>query len=103
MIFDPVRPGGGGFGGRQEEPKALRIGRRVAGPGQVTLFETLGMFRLLSLIEDTDELRTFATDTLGGVLALMPDVRSELMRRPAGRSRVGLSTWRHRLHRGRRP
>jgi PucR family transcriptional regulator, purine catabolism regulatory protein len=64
----------------EEARKALQIGRRVAGPGQVTLFETLGVFRLLSLIEDTDELRTFATDTLGGVLALKPDERSELLR-----------------------
>lgn len=64
----------------EEARKALQIGRRAAGPGQVTLFETLGVFRLLSLIEDTDELRTFATDTLGGVLALKPDERSELLR-----------------------
>jgi purine catabolism regulator len=64
----------------EEARKALQIGRRVAGPGQVTLFETLGVFRLLSLIEDTDELRTFATDTLGGVLALKPNERSELLR-----------------------
>ena len=64
----------------EEARKALQIGRRVAGPGQVTLFETLGVFRLLSLIEDTDELRTFATDTLGGVLVLKPDERSELLR-----------------------
>jgi len=64
----------------QEARKALQIGRRVAGPGKTTLFETLGVFRLLSLIEDTDELRTFATDTLGGVLALKPDERSELLR-----------------------
>jgi PucR family transcriptional regulator, purine catabolism regulatory protein len=64
----------------EEARKALQIGRRVAGPGKTTLFETLGVFRLLSLIEDTDELRTFATDTLGGVLALKPDERSELLR-----------------------
>jgi PucR family transcriptional regulator, purine catabolism regulatory protein len=64
----------------EEARKALQIGRRAAGPGQVTLFGTLGMFRLLSLIEDTEELRTFATDTLGGVLALKPDERRELLR-----------------------
>lgn len=38
------------------------------------------MFRLLSLIDDADELRTFATDTLGGVLRLKPNERSELLR-----------------------
>jgi purine catabolism regulator len=64
----------------EEARKALQIGRRVAGPGQTTLFGTLGMFRLLSLIEDADELRTFATDTLGGVLQLKPNERSELLR-----------------------
>jgi purine catabolism regulator len=64
----------------QEARKALQIGRRVAGPGQTTLFGTLGVFRLLSLIDDVDELRTFATDTLGGVLALKPDDRGELLR-----------------------
>jgi purine catabolism regulator len=64
----------------EEARKALQIGRRVAGPGQTTLFGTLGMFRLLSLIEDADELRAFATDTLGGVLALKPNERSELLR-----------------------
>jgi PucR family transcriptional regulator, purine catabolism regulatory protein len=64
----------------EEARKALQIGRRVVGPGQTTLFGTLGMFRLLSLIDDTDELRTFATDTLGGVLALKPNERTELLR-----------------------
>jgi PucR family transcriptional regulator, purine catabolism regulatory protein len=64
----------------EEARKALQIGRRVAGAGQTTLFGTLGMFRLLSLIDDADELRTFATDTLGGVLQLKPNERSELLR-----------------------
>jgi purine catabolism regulator len=66
--------------GYEEARKALQIGRRVTGPGQTTLFGTLGMFRLLSLIDDADELRTFATDTLGGVLQLKPNERSELLR-----------------------
>jgi len=64
----------------EEARKALQIGRRVAGPGRTTLFGTLGMFRLLSLIENADELRAFATDTLGGVLALKPNERGELLR-----------------------
>jgi purine catabolism regulator len=64
----------------EEARKALQVGRRVSGPGQTTLFGTLGMFRLLSLIDDADELRTFATDTLGGVLQLKPNERSELLR-----------------------
>ncbi len=64
----------------EEARKALQIGRRVAGPGRTTLFGTLGMFRLLSLIDDADELRTFVTDTLGGILRLKPTERGELLR-----------------------
>ena len=64
----------------EEARKALQIGRRVAGPGKTTLFESLGLFRLLSLIDDADELRTFANDTLGGILALELGERSELLR-----------------------
>jgi PucR family transcriptional regulator, purine catabolism regulatory protein len=64
----------------EEARKALQIGRRVAGPGKTTLFESLGLFRLLSLIDDADELRTFAADTLGGVLQLEPSERSDLLR-----------------------
>jgi PucR family transcriptional regulator, purine catabolism regulatory protein len=64
----------------EEARKALQIGRRVAGPGKTTLFESLGLFRLLSLIDDADELRTFAADALGGVLQLEPSERGDLLR-----------------------
>jgi len=64
----------------EEARKALQVGRRMAGPGKTTLFESLGLFRLLSLIDDADELRTFAADTLGGVLQLDPSERGDLLR-----------------------
>lgn len=44
---------------------ALRVGRRVSGSGSCTHFDTLGAFRLLSLVPDSAELRSFIADTLG--------------------------------------
>ena len=44
--------------------KALRVGRQLHGPRAVTFFDDLGVFRLLSLIEDTDELDRFVQETL---------------------------------------
>jgi len=44
---------------------AVRVGRRMHGSGAVAHFDGLGVFRLLSLVEDTAELRAFAEETLG--------------------------------------
>jgi PucR family transcriptional regulator, purine catabolism regulatory protein len=66
--------------GYQEATKALRMGRLSHGPGTVTLFGELGLFRLLSLVEDVDELREFVRDTLGGLLDMEARERAELMR-----------------------
>jgi purine catabolism regulator len=44
---------------------AVRVGRRMHGRGAVAHFDGLGVFRLLSLVEDTAELRAFAEETLG--------------------------------------
>lgn len=44
---------------------AVRVGRRMGGPGTVSHFDRLGVLRLLSLVEDTAELRSFAEETLG--------------------------------------
>src|SRR5205085_6615754 len=44
---------------------AMRVGRQIHGPGAVTLFDELGVFRLLSLVPDTAELRSFIDETLG--------------------------------------
>jgi purine catabolism regulator len=44
---------------------AVRVGRRMHGSGAVAHFDGLGVFRLLSLVEDQAELRAFAEETLG--------------------------------------
>jgi purine catabolism regulator len=44
---------------------AVRVGRRMHGRGAVAHFDGLGVFRLLSLVEDAGELRAFAEETLG--------------------------------------
>ncbi len=45
--------------------KALKVGRQLHGPKAVTYFDDLGVFRLLSLIEDSAELDSFVEETLG--------------------------------------
>jgi len=60
--------------------KAMQIGRRIHGPGTITHFDSLGVFRLLSLIDDDDELRSFAFDSLGPLLRLDAAERDDLLR-----------------------
>lgn len=43
---------------------ALEVGRKISGTWAVTHFDDLGVYRLLSLVEDTDELESFARETL---------------------------------------
>lgn len=43
---------------------ALEVGRKISGPWAVTHFDDLGVYRLLSLVEDTEELESFARETL---------------------------------------
>ena len=49
--------------------RALAIGRRVQGPGALAHFDDLGAYRVLSLVEDHDELRSFADEVLGDLAA----------------------------------
>ncbi len=49
----------------EEARTAVRVGRRVQGPGAFAHFDGLGVFRLLSLVPDDAELRAFAEETLG--------------------------------------
>jgi PucR family transcriptional regulator, purine catabolism regulatory protein len=45
--------------------KAVHVGRQLHGDGAVAHFDQLGVFRLLSLVGDTDELHAFVRETLG--------------------------------------
>ncbi|WP_370348632.1 PucR family transcriptional regulator ligand-binding domain-containing protein [Catenulispora sp. EB89] len=53
----------------EEARRAVRIGRRLNGPGSVAHFDALGVYRLLSLVPDPAELRDFARQTLKGLAA----------------------------------
>jgi purine catabolism regulator len=48
----------------EQARKALQAGRRLHGPSAVAHFDDLGVFRLLSLIEDDGELDRFVGETL---------------------------------------
>lgn len=63
----------------EEARTALRVGLRAEGPGRITSFDSLGLFRLLSLVEDRTELHGFVQDTLKGLLALEPAERDDLL------------------------
>jgi PucR family transcriptional regulator, purine catabolism regulatory protein len=60
-VLDPARIAAA-YG---EARKAVAVGRRVRGRGSVSYFDSLGVHRLLSLVPDAAELRSFATETLG--------------------------------------
>ncbi|NUR88524.1 MAG: PucR family transcriptional regulator [Nonomuraea sp.] len=45
--------------------KAARVGRQLHGRGAAAHFDQLGVYRLLSLVNDTDELHAFVRETLG--------------------------------------
>jgi purine catabolism regulator len=49
----------------EQARKAVHVGRQLHGTGAVAHFDRLGVFRLLSLIPDSRELREFMTETLG--------------------------------------
>jgi PucR family transcriptional regulator, purine catabolism regulatory protein len=48
---------------------AVRIGRRLQGPGARASFDQLGAYRLLALIPDSGELRGYVTDVLADLAA----------------------------------
>lgn len=45
--------------------RAVEVGRRVAGGGSTTFFDQLGLHRLIALVPDAAELRSFTRDVLG--------------------------------------
>ncbi|NUW44293.1 PucR family transcriptional regulator [Nonomuraea rhodomycinica] len=60
--------------------KAARVGRQLHGPGAVAHFDQLGVYRLLSLVNDTEELHAFVRETLGP-LATDDDAENADLRR----------------------
>jgi purine catabolism regulator len=49
----------------EQAQRAVSVGRQVHGPGSVTEFDALGVYRLLSLVREGSELSGFARETLG--------------------------------------
>lgn len=61
-----VVPGVAGLATAYEQARTcVRVSRQVHGPGGVAHFDRLGVHRLLSLVPDSVELRTFLDETLG--------------------------------------
>ncbi|HLZ36892.1 MAG TPA: PucR family transcriptional regulator ligand-binding domain-containing protein [Mycobacteriales bacterium] len=48
--------------------QAVRVGRRLQGRSAVAHFDGLGIFRLLSLVEDVGELQAYVAETLGDLV-----------------------------------
>ena len=57
----------------EQAREAVRVGRQVNGSGEVTAFDELGTYRLLSLVPDSAELRSFLDETLGPLAADEPE------------------------------
>lgn len=53
----------------EQADQALSIGRRIHGRGAVAHFDDLGIYRVLSLVPDDAELRSFAEEVLGELAA----------------------------------
>jgi len=53
--------------------RAVEVGRRVAGGGSTTFFDQLGLHRLIALVPDTGELRSFTRDVLGPLAEPTPE------------------------------
>jgi purine catabolism regulator len=66
-------------GSHREALRALAVGRRTRGPGHVSLFEDLGLDRLLAGCSEV-ELAAFRDATLGPLLAHDAAHRTELVR-----------------------
>ncbi|HEY5247307.1 MAG TPA: helix-turn-helix domain-containing protein, partial [Dermatophilaceae bacterium] len=56
-------------GAYEQARKAVSVGRQMAGRSALTHFDELGIFRLLTLVPDTAELRGFAAEALGDLIA----------------------------------
>ncbi|MEO6955578.1 MAG: PucR family transcriptional regulator ligand-binding domain-containing protein [Antricoccus sp.] len=62
--------------------RSLTVGRRFSGDGAVTMFDDLGVYRLLSLIPDSAELQSYVGEVLGQLAEHDPesdDLRETLL------------------------
>ena len=66
--------------GYEQARQALRVGKKMHGRGTVVGFDELGVYRLLSLVPDGAELRSFVRETLGQ-LADSDDAETRDLRR----------------------
>jgi DNA-binding PucR family transcriptional regulator len=64
----------------EQARQAVRVGRQVHGPGRVADFDSLGVFRILSLVPDSTELRSFLTETLGELATRIDPEAADLRR-----------------------
>jgi purine catabolism regulator len=72
LVSEPTSHDGIAIGYTQAR-KAVAVGRRVHGNGSVSHFDSLGVHRLLSLVPDTAELKSFAAEVLGELTADNPE------------------------------
>ena len=66
--------------GYEQARQAVRVGRQVNGPGRVADFDSLGVFRVLSLVPDSAELRSFLSETLGELATRIDPEAADLRR-----------------------
>jgi PucR family transcriptional regulator, purine catabolism regulatory protein len=64
----------------QDAKQALALGRRLHGPGRITRFEELGVYRLIFAAEGLDELDEFHTENLAPLLTYDREHGGELLR-----------------------
>jgi purine catabolism regulator len=64
----------------QDAKQALALGRRLHGPGRITRFEELGVYRLIFAAEGLDELDEFHNENLGSLLTYDREHGGELLR-----------------------
>lgn len=64
-VSRPVAGATGIAAAYEQARTAVRVGRQVNGGGSLTHFDRLGVYRLLSLVPDSAELRAFVAEVLG--------------------------------------
>lgn len=65
--------------GWREAEQASQIGREFFGPGQITAYGDLGVYRLLYAFRDSEELASFCDDTLAALLEYDEKNSTELL------------------------